>query len=394
MKILYVFAFCFKPLMLLANLNVTVVAESAILMNADNGSILFQKNINVPQYPASITKIATAAYALQVAESLLHQSFTASKTALTVVKADAKKHANYTTPAYWLEPEGSHMGLKVGESMCLRHLLYGLLLASGNDAANVIAESVSGTIDAFMQQLNAYLKLVGCKHTHFLNPHGLHHPQHRTTAYDMALLARQALKNAHFCQMVATTSHVRPKTNKQNASQLVQTNKLLKKGPFYYPYAIGVKTGYTSLAQRTLVAAATKDGRTLIAVLLKCKERATIYKDAIKLFEAAFNQPKIERVLLQAGKKDYMLHLDGAKKPIPTYLPQEIAVQYYPAEEPKFSAEVQWRPVSLPVLPDQPVGDICIYVHTADGQNQLCQVPLLAAEHVAATWLHWLTSKW
>src|SRR6185437_6437502 len=144
----------------------------------------------------------------------------------------------------------------VGEEMPLKEYLYGMMVRSGNDAANVIAEYVSGSIPTFMQELNDYLKQIGCLNTTFCNPHGLHHPDHKTTAFDMALLTREAMKNPVFREIVSTVRHKRPKTNKRPAAVLVQTNRIIKSGTqYYYPKAIGVKTGYHSRAQNTLVAA-------------------------------------------------------------------------------------------------------------------------------------------
>jgi D-alanyl-D-alanine carboxypeptidase (penicillin-binding protein 5/6) len=124
-----------------------------------------------------------------------------------------------------------------------------------------------------MTQLNDYVKRLGCTSTTFYNPHGLHHPKQQTTAYDLAVITQDALKNPVFREMVATVRYTRPKTNKQEPSTLVQTNRLLRTGPFYYPKAIGVKTGYYSLAGNNLVAAAKDGERTLIAVVLKANER-------------------------------------------------------------------------------------------------------------------------
>lgn len=373
-----------------AALDVSVAAQSAILINFDNGAVLFEKNPHQHHYPASITKIATAAFVLDVAEPLLDAPFVAEKESIASITAKAKKLANYSQPAYWLEPDGTHIGLKQGEILPLRDLLFGLLISSGNDAANVIAQGISGSVPQFMDQLNAYLKKLGCLETTFCNPHGLFHPEHRTTAYDMAILTAHALKNPLFRAIVATTKFVRPKTNKQAAFTLSQGNRLLKPGRFFYPHALGVKTGYIAMAQHTLVAAATKQGRTLIAVLLKCKDRASIFEDAIKLFEAAFNQQMMERIVLKAGPQGYFLQLEGAAAPIQTHISEEIAVEFYPAEEPSLTAEIEWLTLSLPVLQNQHVGNVLIY---ADGNTIVRRVPLLAQAFVSSTWYHWLFGR-
>ncbi|MBA3602799.1 MAG: D-alanyl-D-alanine carboxypeptidase [Parachlamydiaceae bacterium] len=368
-------------------INITVQAEAAILMNASTGAILYEKNSKKPLYPASITKIATAAYALEIAADKLLISVTVNKEALGSVSSEAKKRSKYSLPAYWLEPGGSNIGLKSGEEILFRDLLYAMLVASANDAANVIADSVGGSIPNFIEQLNAFLKRTGCHQTTFYNPHGLYHPNHVTTAYDMAILTSHAMRNPLFRKIVSTTRYVRPKTNKQQASVIVQTNRLLKPGKCYYPKAIGVKTGYIALAQNTLVAAAVQGNRMLIVVLLKCAERQEMFLEATKLFEAAFNQPKVKRVLVKAGETNYLFAPEGSSKAIKTTVAGEISMEFYPAEEPELNASLKWKNVTYPLSAGHCVGEITIT--TGDGML-LHVVPLLAAEDLTSTWGHWL----
>lgn len=372
-------------------LPVTVQAKSALLINASTGAILFEKNAHQLHYPASITKIATAAYALDFAGDQLSKSIAATKEALGSVSEEAKRRSNYTLPSYWLVHDACHIGIKVGEELTLKDLLCGMMVASGDDAANVIAVSLAGSVPGFMDQLNPYLKKLGCRQTHFTNPHGLFHPKHVTTAYDMAVLTRHAIKNPVFREIVATTRCVRPKTNKQGATVLVQTNRLLKKGKCFYPKAIGVKTGYIAKAQNTLVAAAAQNDRLLIAVLLKCEEREQIFLDAIKLFEAAFNQPKVERVLLKAGETSHTYYPEGAAKPVQTWLANQVSIQFYPAEEPELVASLQWKKLPLPIEKDQCVGEITI---TKKDGSIVSTAPLYTAEKVSATWGYWLKNLW
>lgn len=273
-------------------LKVDTFSKSAILINAETGAILYEKNARTPGYPASITKVATALYALEKKGMSLDEIATATEEAIGVVSAQAKRINNVRYPAYRLEPGGSHINIKIGEKLPLRALLYGLMLASGNDAANVIAQHTVGSIPQFMQELNTYLKQIGCRDTNFTSPHGFHDPLHLTTALDMAIITRRALKFPIFREVVKTVRYTRPETNKQPASYLVQSNKLIKQGQFNYPKAIGVKTGYTSPAGHNLVAAAENGERTLIAVLMGGDEVNKRYRDAIALFEAAFAEKK------------------------------------------------------------------------------------------------------
>ena len=366
-------------------LSISVNAESAILMNAHTGAILYEKKARTPQYPASITKIATGLYLLKKKGHNLGESVVADQEAIVSTTEEAKRRANFSLPPYWIERGSTHIGIKKGEELTLEDLLYGMLVASGNDAANVIAQHVGGTIPIFMAELNVYLKEIGCQNTTFNNPHGLFHPQHKTTAYDMAVMTREAVKNPTFCEVVKTVRYTRPKTNKQDSTTLVQTNKLLRSGKLHYAPAFGVKTGYTALSQNTFVAAAKKDDRVLIAVLLKTKEREDMFRDATRLFEAAFNQPKIERVLAKSGPQKFSLDLEGAVKPVKTYADSDLTLVYYPAEEPKVKALLAWDSVTPPIVKGQRVGALSLQ----DGQgNILKTVPLLAQEDVSSSWLN------
>lgn len=367
-----------------------IKGESAILMNADNGTILFDYQAFTPRYPASTTKVASALYALKLSGTELDKDIVAEQDSLATLSQEAKRKSNYTSPAYWLEPDGMHIGIKKGEILPLRVLLQGMLIPSGNDAANVIAQALGPTIPTFMEGLNAYLKEIGCKGTHFCNPHGLHDPKHQSTAYDLALITREALKQPIFCEIVAQTRFSRPKTNKQAAATFLQTNRLLRPGKFHYAKAIGVKTGYHAKAKKTFIGAARADGRTLIVVLLGYQDRNAIFEDAIKLFEAAFNQPKVQRMFLKGGPQNFKLEVPKASNPIQTHLEEPLSLEYYPAEDPQAKCLLYWQQLSLPVLKDQQVGHLQLVSAKGD---ILKQVPLLSIEEVSLAWPHnWLAA--
>src|SRR5580700_845367 len=264
----WAFIFClfgFSPL-LPSPLKVEVSAKGAILMNTETGKILWEKNAKEQFYPASTTKIITALYALEKKAAALDEFVLASYDAVAVVHPNIRRASLGGHPPYRLEFGGSHMGIKAGEILPLRALIYGLMLASGNDAANVIAEYVSRDIPTFIEELNRFVRGKGCLNTTLYAPHGLSHPKHRTTAYDLAIVAREALKNPFFREVVKTAQYSRPQTNKQGESILYQHNALVKPGRFYYQKAIGIKTGYTLGSGYTLVAAAEDERRKLIAV--------------------------------------------------------------------------------------------------------------------------------
>lgn len=366
-----------------------IKGEAAILMNAESDAILFEQDAYTPRPPASTTKVATALYVLKQGKDL-NISISAEQEAIATITPEAKRKSNFNSPSHLLETDGTHIGIKKGETFTLHDLLKGMLICSGNDAANVIAQSLAPSIPEFMESVNAFLKEMGCHKTHFCNPHGLHHPEHLSTAYDLALMTKEALKYPVFCEIVSQSRFMRPKTNKQAATTLLQGNRLIRPGKLYYSKAIGVKTGYHSRSKNTFVGAARSDGRMLIVVLLGYHNRNAMFEDATKLFETAFNQPKIQRLFLTTGPQTFQLELPKANRPLQTYLAEALSLDYYPAEDPQAKCFLYWQPLSLPVLKDQQVGEL----HLVSAQGDILKrVPLLAAGEVKLAWPYsWLNA--
>jgi len=379
----FIFCFCASLSLDAKQLQLEIKAKSAILINGKNGHILFEKNAHDKSFPASTTKIATALYILEKGQNL-DRLAKASSEALTYVTAKEKTKSHYTYPAYWLEPSGVSFDLKKGEKISMRALLYGAMLCSGNDAANVLAENEEGSIPHFMDKLNAYLKTLGCENTHFCNPHGLHHPNHFTTVYDMALIAKRAMQLPLFRQIVKSTSANRPKTNMQPAKYIKQFNGLLLKNKeHYYPYAIGIKTGYHSQAKNTLVAAAEKDGRFLIAVVFGCETSEQRYKDVKKLFKKAFEEPFTRKVVLQKNETNFKRKIRGGKTFLNAYLKDDVVVNIYPSEDFLLKAFVHWREnLSLPIEENQKVGEV--WIETTE-KELILQQPIFAKSGVQPT---------
>ncbi len=363
MKYIYslLFLFLFAPLS--AELDIRINSDAAILINADTGAIIYEKNSREPHYPASITKVATALYALDCCGDQLTKEIEAQRSSVASVTERQRKNSDYTINPHWIEVGGSHIGIKTGERLPFETLLYGMMLASGNDAANVIAQHVGqGSIDRFMDGLNQYLTKIGCQNTNFVCAHGHHHPNHITTAYDMSIITRKAMQNPTFRKIVSTEKYRRPETNKQNPVTLVQTNKLIRKGSqYYYDKAIGIKTGHGSPAQDTLVAAALDNGRTLIAVLMHANERRFIFEDAVRLFDTAFKQPKLAKTIVEPGPQKYTLKLARASGPIQTYSDESYRVEYHKGEELGLEAWLTWdKQLTLPVKKGQLVGELVL----------------------------------
>ena len=222
-------------------------SNNNLVMDAESGNVLFSNHGYDKVYPASTTKILTAILALE--NLSLDETIVASKNAI------------YSTPV------GSSVAyIKVGEELTLKNLLYCLLMISGNDAANVVAEAVSGNMDTFINLMNEKLKEIGCNNTHFTNAHGFHDANHYTTPYDMALLMKYAIQNDTFREILETKEITIPKTNKSAERRCKSTNKMFyaTNKNVYYEYLLGGKTGFTDEARGTFVGYGKKDDKTVI----------------------------------------------------------------------------------------------------------------------------------
>ena len=365
-----------------------VLAPSAILINADTGQVLYEKQARIPTFPASTTKIATALYSLYLKGDRPDDLVQISSNAVSAVSPAIRRGGKH--PSYRLEFGGSHMSLRTGEQISFNSLLHGLLVCSGNDAANAIAEYVSGSVPKFMEGMNVYLQSIGCLNTHFQNPHGLPDSEHLTTAYDLARIAHVAMRNAFFCEVVKTTRYLRPKTNVQEQSVLIQSNALLKSGKFFYPYAMGIKTGYTVAAGSNIVAAAQKGDRRVIAVVLNCEDSSQRYRSCIGLFEAAFQEVKVERKLLSQEYDSFSRVLDGASSRLEGVLSRDVSIEYYPSEESSLSAKCCWDVIELPIKKGDRVGEI--QVANAQGDLVLTE-PVLAKDSVEPT-ISYCVGRW
>ncbi len=248
----------------------TVSAQSAVLLEAESGTVVLEKQKDFPLSMASTTKIMTALVALELAPT---------DTILSI-------------PEEAIGTEGSSVYLTAGEQLTLEQLLYALLLESANDAAVAIAVGLCGSVEAFAEQMNRKAEHLGLTATHFVNPHGLDDTEHYTTAYELAIITRQALQNATFAKIVASRKATIPHTDGTNARLLINHNKLLR----LYPGCIGIKTGFTKKSGRCLVSAAERNGVTLIAVTLNAPDD---WNDHTALLDYGFS--RFSTVLLCDG---------------------------------------------------------------------------------------------
>lgn len=240
-------------------------AQSAIVMEVKTGRILYSKNISAKKPMASTTKIMTALLALKYGD-LEH-----------IVKVD--KNA--------VGVEGSSIYLKYDEKVRLRDLVYGLMLRSGNDSAVAIAHHISGSVEDFANLMNKKAREIGAKNTSFKNPHGLHHKDHYTTAYDLALITREALLDNDFKKIVSTKRWV---SEREGYNTFYNKNKTLAQ----FKGGDGVKTGYTRASGRCLVTSATRNGMQIICVVLN---DPNWFNDCYSLMERAFNKYHPEKVI-------------------------------------------------------------------------------------------------
>ncbi|MBQ8448456.1 MAG: D-alanyl-D-alanine carboxypeptidase [Clostridia bacterium] len=262
----------------------SVSAESAVLIEAESGNIIYEKNAHTKRGMASTTKIVTALCAIE------------SMDISTVV----------TVPRAAVGIEGSSVYLREGEKITLENLLYALMLGSANDAAAAIAIAVSGSVEAFAELMNAKAAALGLSATHFENPHGLDGEAHYTTAYELAKLSAYALENEIFARIVSTVKHTIPASEASPARTIVNHNRLLRE----YGDIIGVKTGFTKKCGRTLVSAARRDGVTLVCVTL-CD--GNDWRDHRAMLDYGFGLYESE-MLCRAGALCFELPVTGGER--------------------------------------------------------------------------------
>ena len=246
-----------------------LASQTAVLMDADTGVVLYEKNMHDTMYPASITKIMTAMLAVQHLEP--EQVLTVSQTAVNAVPRTS-----------------SHISLQAGERLTVQDALYAIGMESANDAANVLAEAVSGSLEAFAEEMTRQAQALGAMNTHFANANGLPDSQHFTTAYDMALITAAALKQEGLATYFSTVNYTFPATNLSPARSFSNKDRLLPGGQYYYEGVLMAKTGWTSSAQGTFAAVVKQGDTTLVAVALKSPLLEDKYKDTHKLMDFGF----------------------------------------------------------------------------------------------------------
>jgi len=279
-----------------------VTAKAAILIDAVSGRVLYESNAHKRLPQASTTKMTTALLALE----------------------NAKLTKKIRLPDDYVNPGESSIYLEPGETHSLEDLMYALLLRSANDSAEAIAIGIAGSLEEFVDMMNNRVADLGLRNTHYMNPHGLHNEDHYSTAYDLAMIAREALKHKEFREIIVTNRHTIPWPGNEYNRLAENGNKLLEK----YEGADGVKTGYTRQAGSCLVGSATRNGMQLIAVVLNCND---MYDEISALLDYGFNKYQkkdfiqkgqaIQEIVIEGGKSEKIKVL--AEKPLSIALTDE-----------------------------------------------------------------------
>lgn len=352
-------------------------AEAALVMDVRTGDILYQKNIDAKREPASTTKIVTCMLALE--HLSLDQVVTVNKPVTDV---------------------GSCIDIKEGETFTVEELLYGLMLASGNDAAEALAYEVGGTIENFCKMMDEKAKACGAQNTHFRNPNGLNwkgQEDHLTTARDLALITKEAMKNEVFRKLVSTAEHTIPATNKSKARKLVNSNRCLwQKKPIKlqfgnedtkkvikfvpkYEGMIGVKTGYTSTAGGCLVGAVNRNGTELISVVLGSGEDGRYY-DTNQINDYVLENFYETQHLISQGQEMGKLRVKrGSVRRVAAVAKEEVSVTTRAGDDAReVRTEFEKKELEAPVKKGETIGSIKVYA----GDQLMSATDAVAAETV------------
>lgn len=243
--------------------NLSITGESAVVMEASTGTILYEKNMNDIYYPASITKIMT--------------------TLLAIENCELDENVTVPPEAVYMEDKGTHIALDEGEQLTVEQCLYAVMLASANDAAYALAEHVGGTYENFIRMMNEKAQELGCQNTHFTNPHGLPDENHVTSAYDMALITKTAIQSDIF-QMVSGSFYyeIPPSEHQKDLICMNNHHKMIGKTEFHNDEVFAGKNGYTDAAGHTLVTCAKREDMVIVCVVMQA-EGEHIYQDTLEL---------------------------------------------------------------------------------------------------------------
>lgn len=306
-------------------------AESAVLIDSKTGRILYSYNHDLKRPMASTTKIMTALLAIEYGDL----------DSIVKIKESA------------VGVEGSSIYLRKDEEISLRDLIYGLMLRSGNDAAVAIAEHISGSVDKFVELMNKRAKEIGAVNTNFVNPHGLHDPNHYSTAYDMALITREAMKNDFFKEVSKTKTWI---ANREINQYFTNKNDVLRK----YKGGDGVKTGYTKVAGRCLVASATRDEVQLIAVVIN---DGNWFNDCYSLLDYGFENYRPTLLLSKSQFLKKIRILEGTSEYLNVLCNEDLIIPLSEEEREKVKIVLNIPDtLNSPISKGQKLGNIQVFL--------------------------------
>ncbi len=323
-------------------------ATAAVVMEAGSGRIIFSKNANTRMPMASTTKIMTAIVAIE--------------------RGNLDDIVTVSQNAYGMR--GSSIFLGIGEKVVLRDLLYGLMLQSGNDAAVAVAEHIGGSVEGFAALMNAKAAEIGALDTHFTNPHGLHDPQHYTTAHDLALIAAYAMHNPVFAQIVSTKYMNIPWEGRDYNRVLKNKNKIL----WQYEGGNGIKTGYTDAAGKCLVSAAKRNGMQLVCVVLKCP---AMFPDSMALLDFCFAHYQLKSIVEAKKYLGFVNVENGLKNGLHIYMDKPFLYPLTENETIDLKVDLP-RSVKAPVLTGMQVGKVQAWL----GNEMVYSADLYASEDI------------
>jgi D-alanyl-D-alanine carboxypeptidase (penicillin-binding protein 5/6) len=372
--------FLFPMVVFAASLSVTTSSPFVCAMNAETGDVIYQKNMDQRIYPGSVTKLALALYLLEECEVNIDQQIVCDQKLLKGISAKVKEESSYSLPPYLLEYDGVSIYLRGGEKIAMKDLLYALIVKSANDAANVLAGVYFESIESCMFHINTYLRRIGCKNTHFLNPHGLHHPEHVSSPFDLAIILQKALSHPILVELISTLDYQIPKTNFSPSRALKNSNRLIDpQGRHFLPYVIGGKTGYHKAAKHNIAVYGKKGERALIVVVNKAENRFLLYDDCSKVFTAAFEEKKERRFLFNKQDSAFSIQYPWANKALIAKLGEDCIIEFYPSEEKEFFAEVNWNEIKGPLDANSLVATLDVY---SSNYQPIAQYPLFAKDSI------------
>ena len=360
-----------------------VAAKAALLADPDTGELLYARNIHEKLYPASLTKIMSALLVLEAIDA-------GKLTMDTVLTASETAIAN-------LPDDGSNAGIKVGEEHTVSELLHCILVVSANEACDILAEGVAGSIEAFVEKMNQRAKELGCENTHFITTNGLHHVEHYTTAWDMYLIAREAYTHEVFMRICSVKYFELPATETTKQRSFYTTNYLIdahRNASYLYSGAKGIKTGFTSDAGYCLIACAERNDRNLLSVVLG-GERVDLedgtrdtrsFSETIKLLDYGFDQFSRQIILSTNELIDEIpVALSQQQNSVKLHPAQEIErlipIDIDPSKDIRREVTFLYETVDAPVTKGQVLGSVKL----SCGDTVYATVDLLADEDVSSS---------